>query len=401
MKLTNKERNRMPESIGTELLRTLDKGSVSKIANYLAQSEQSILCCLESSIIAVVGGIAGKSEDLADFQKIVSLLPCNFPELSWPLVAGSLSDPKSPLIGSGNRILSDIFGSSETALNHEIGKECGLAPGKASLLLAMAAPVVVSFVNRHIRDKAVGMRAFGALMHKERDTMHSALPPSLAGLAWPRPAFRAGSPVIAQPIRPDRSFPIWIFPLALFALALGCFWLLTHPRQITSEVATSGSASRLADDTFAGTSPTPPDVIGTHLPKNSPEARLLALIQNPAATSGTKSQVDFRNLLFDSGLATPLPEAGVHLDNIADILKAFPNVHLDIYGYTDDEGSQSQNLKLSRDRAEAIKTELVARGISSDRLTTEGLGDQNPMADNSTEVGRIRNRRVALQVTQK
>jgi OmpA-OmpF porin, OOP family len=397
----------MPKSIFATLLGTLDEGNISEVAHSLRQPEQSILCCLESSIIAIVGGIAGKSEDLAGFRKILTLLPSNSEELSWSNLAESLLDADSPLIGSGNRILWEVFGSSENAIAHEIGKQCGVTPVKASLLLASAAPIVLSCVNRHVRDEAVSMRTFGNLMQQERATVHSALPSSLAGLVRPRPTLRAASPVIAQSIRPDRSFPVWIFPLALFAVALGCFWLLTHPRQTTSEAATTGSASRptgsasrLADDMFGEINPTSANVVGRRLPKNSPEARLLALIQNPAALSGLKSQVDFRNLLFDSGSATLLPEAGDHLDNIADILKAFPNVHLDICGYTDNEGNEAQNLRLSRKRAEAIKAELVARGISSDRLTTEGLGDQNPMADNSTEVGRIRNRRVALQVTQ-
>ncbi|HEY7391343.1 MAG TPA: OmpA family protein [Bryobacteraceae bacterium] len=254
-----------------------------------------------------------------------------------------------------------------------------------------------------MRSEAMGIRTFRNVMQRERATMRSALPSSLAGLLGSRLTLGPASPVIAQSIRPDRSFPIWIFPLMLFALALGCFWLLTHPRQITSEIATaaSGSANRLVDDTLGVMSGTLPTTAGVHLPENSPEARLLTVVQNPPAPSGLKSQVDFRNLLFESGSATPLPEAEVHLDNIANILKAFPNVHLDICGYTDDVGSAVQNLKLSRERAEAIRTELVARGISSDRLTTEGLGDRNPMADNSTEVGRVRNRRVALQVTQK
>jgi OOP family OmpA-OmpF porin len=362
----------MPESILATLLDTLDEGTVSEIARSLRQSEQSILFCLESSVIATIAGVAGKSEDLAGFRKIATLLPSAPEELSWSDLAESLSDPDSPLIGSGNRILWEVFGSSENAITHEIGKQCGLAPVMVSLLLASSAPIVLSCVNRHIRDAGVSTRTFGNFMQHERENVRNALPSSLANLVWPHPTLRAASPAIAQSIRPDRSFPIWIFPLALFAVALGCFWLLTHPRQTTSEAAITGSADRPADDIFDETNLTPANVVGRALPRNSPEARLLALIRNPAVSSGLKSQVDFRDLLFDSGSATPLPEAGVHLDNIARILKAYPNVQLDICGYTDNEGSEAENLRLSRRRAEAIKTELVARGVSSDRLTTEG-----------------------------
>jgi outer membrane protein OmpA-like peptidoglycan-associated protein len=105
--------------------------------------------------------------------------------------------------------------------------------------------------------------------------------------------------------------------------------------------------------------------------------------------------------LFDPGSDRLGPAAHQQVAHVAGILKTFPNVHLNIEGYTDNEGSAAQNLELSRARANAVKTELIAEGISPNRLDTEGFGNQNPIADNSTENGRARNRRVALQVSEK
>jgi len=82
-------------------------------------------------------------------------------------------------------------------------------------------------------------------------------------------------------------------------------------------------------------------------------------------------------------------------------MKAYPNVHAKIGGYTDNFGDPTANMKLSQARAASVVAELVALGVAPDRLSPEGYGDQHPVADNSTDAGRQQNRRIAMLVTQK
>jgi outer membrane protein OmpA-like peptidoglycan-associated protein len=89
------------------------------------------------------------------------------------------------------------------------------------------------------------------------------------------------------------------------------------------------------------------------------------------------------------------------LRNIGAILKAYPNVHVTIGGYTDNTGDASANQVLSQQRADAVKGQLISMGVSADRLESQGYGEQHPVADNSTEEGRQKNRRISLTVTQK
>jgi OmpA-OmpF porin, OOP family len=70
-------------------------------------------------------------------------------------------------------------------------------------------------------------------------------------------------------------------------------------------------------------------------------------------------------------------------------------------GYTDNTGDSVNNVKLSQQRAEAAKAELVSRGIDAKRLSAEGYGPMHPVADNATEEGRARNRRIDVRVTKK
>jgi len=76
-------------------------------------------------------------------------------------------------------------------------------------------------------------------------------------------------------------------------------------------------------------------------------------------------------------------------------------VMLKVGGYTDDVGSAAANLKLSERRAQAVRQAIVRDGIAPTRVQAEGYGEKHPVADNATEEGRARNRRIALRVTKK
>ena len=134
--------------------------------------------------------------------------------------------------------------------------------------------------------------------------------------------------------------------------------------------------------------------------KTAIEKKLLDFIQSSAPVDKT-TWFDFDRLLFETGKSTLKPESQEQLKNVAEILKAFPNVNLKIGGYTDNTGDANANLKLSGDRAASVEQELVKMGIADVRLDSEGYGDQYPVGDNATEAGRAKNRRISLRVTQK
>ena len=69
-----------------------------------------------------------------------------------------------------------------------------------------------------------------------------------------------------------------------------------------------------------------------------------------------------------------------------------------IIGHTDKQASNDYNMQLSRERAESVKEYLVSQGIAADKLVTKGMGETDPIADNSTEQGRFRNRRIEFVV---
>lgn len=103
---------------------------------------------------------------------------------------------------------------------------------------------------------------------------------------------------------------------------------------------------------------------------------------------------------FEFGLATLRSESDSTLKSIAKALRDNPDIQkLSIEGHTDERGSDALNLNLSRARAEAVRAWLVAHGIEAERLSTKGFGKTRPIADNATDEGRERNRRVEFNIT--
>lgn len=99
---------------------------------------------------------------------------------------------------------------------------------------------------------------------------------------------------------------------------------------------------------------------------------------------------------FDTGLATIRPDSAKTLDDAAAALKTIPAMKIEVGGHTDNVGTPEANQKLSQERAQAVMAALVQRGITADRMTAKGFGQSTPVADNRTDEGRAKNRRVEL-----
>ena len=103
---------------------------------------------------------------------------------------------------------------------------------------------------------------------------------------------------------------------------------------------------------------------------------------------------------FSTGSAEILTESYQLLDEVANTLTNNPDITaVRIEGHTDDTGSRSLNRKLSQDRADAVRTYLIDKGIDGERLTAKGFGPDKPIGDNQTEDGREQNRRVEFNIT--
>lgn len=135
--------------------------------------------------------------------------------------------------------------------------------------------------------------------------------------------------------------------------------------------------------------------------KEEMRARLLNALNQVLETKDTDRGlvVNMPDVLFDSGQYTLKPAARERLARISGIISAYPDLKLQIEGYTDSTGSDEYNQRLSEKRAGSVRDYLVDAGVSINNVLARGMGKSSPIADNSTAAGRKLNRRVEMIVS--
>ncbi len=390
----------MPSSIFSSLFSTFDSRTIGEIASRFSQPKEAVSQGLESSTACLLSGLANKAGDstwMSQLFKLVSNAPSNV-DLSDLTSAvadpGRASSATSSLLDSGKKFLSLAFGGNQSSIFDAVGKSTGLRSGVVSSLMSMAAPLMMTAIGRLVRDDQMNPAGLGRFLVNEADGVRDHLPPGVSTLlnAPPVPTVTPSTRPVAlgtvqEGTRPSRA---WWWLLAALLLIPLSFYLANRARHVVAPSTLKGFVVRIL-----------PGNVSLNVPPNGIEARLLAFIQDPTKAIEPPTWFDFDRLVFDTDSATLRPESQEQLGNIAAILQAYPNVRIKIGGYTDNSGDAQRNLTLSQDRANGVKDQLVALGISPDRLEAQGYGEQFPVADNSTEEGRAQNRRVSVRVTQK
>jgi outer membrane protein OmpA-like peptidoglycan-associated protein len=132
-------------------------------------------------------------------------------------------------------------------------------------------------------------------------------------------------------------------------------------------------------------------------------AQLLKQLNDVLQTTDTPRGlvVNMADVLFETGKYALSTDAQLKLAKLSGIIQAHPGLNLAIEGYTDTTGAADFNMKLSQQRADTVRQFLIAQGLSADTITSKGLGEADPIADNSTAAGRKLNRRVEIIVSGK
>ena len=127
------------------------------------------------------------------------------------------------------------------------------------------------------------------------------------------------------------------------------------------------------------------------------DAAMMNLGENPDPRDVARAlSIQVINFEVDKAVIPDVNQA--FLERAAKIIEEVPDANLMIIGHTDSQASDAYNMELSRERADSVKAYLVSQGIDESKLSTKGMGETDPIADNSTEQGRFRNRRIEFVV---
>jgi outer membrane protein OmpA-like peptidoglycan-associated protein len=282
--------------------------------------------------------------------------------------------------GLSRRMLSLLFGSNQSTVAQGISETSGLRPSSAWALMAAAAPMVLGALGRRVKENHLDASGLSTILQNEESATHVA--PGIA-----RPGERGVK----------ESASRWLLPVALVILGIfGLLWMINHGKRVANQATNVARAN--AAELGGLVQRTLPNGIALNIPQFGMEAKLFDSIQN-ASLPIDHAWFRFDRLSFDSKSATLRPESTEQLANIAQIFKAYPALHITIGGFTDNTGDAAANLQLSQARANSVMRELIKMGLGADRVEAEGYGETAPVADNFTEAGRLRNRRVALRIT--
>jgi len=402
-------------------------------ASRLGESEGAVSKALGAACPLILSGLAQKSNDPGTMGQIINLLTnrANDPGvLSNPKSVLSSDPSTSPLTELGSNLLSLLFGKDVGSITAWLSEYAGLKRTSASSLLSFVTPLIMALLGDRVHREGLGASGLTSLLATQRDGIRNAVPAGLAnivGLAGPR-AYPA--PNVVRTVE-TAGASRWIWPVAaLVLLAVAGLWALTRGTrmpEIASPVANApqvakdaakgvsdaakraaavaGDAPRAAADAIANLGAFSPRRLPSNVELNVPErgveVQMITFLGDSSKPLDPNLWFNFDRLLFETGSATLKPESREQLKNVAEILKAYPTVQMKIGGYTDNTGDPAANLQLSKARAISVVNELVVLGVSPDRLSAEGYGQEFPVADNSTDAGRAQNRRIAMHVTQR
>ena len=385
---------------------------IGSLSSRLGESEGAVQKGLQGGAVALLSALAGKASDSGFLGQILGLLTSGGggSSLLGSLAGLASGKPNSAVSHLGSKFLGMVLGGNQTVVSDAVGRAAGLKTGSASSLLSMAAPLVMGLLSQKVSSGGLNAASLGKMLSSEVPSLAGLLPGGLGTLL-------GGLPNLPKmPAVPEaKEGAKWLWPAVIgLALIAGLFWLMNQGPAPVKEVAKEvGQTAKVAETAVATTANSLwaalgdlfkrklPNGIELSIPKLGVENRLIDFIEDAAKLVDKTTWFDFDRLLFDTGKASLQAASTEQLTNVASILKAFPNVHLKIGGYTDNTGDKAFNMKLSADRAATVVAELVKVGIDPPRLASEGYGDQFPLGDNTTEDGRQKNRRVSMRVTKK
>lgn len=199
---------------------------------------------------------------------------------------------------------------------------------------------------------------------------------------------------------PSKGFPWWWVLLGLLALVLFGYGL-KQCNKIEPKVGPP-PISKVEKPNPKPVEPTKlgPTALDLKLTPTTAEAKIADYLSNPTLTVPKTFILESVQFPFNSAALTATSHT--QLDNVAKVLAEYPKAKIEINGHTDSRGEPSRNMELSQNRANAVHTYLMDKGISADRIYKAiGFGESNPISDNDSEEGMQKNRRSEIVVVER
>jgi OmpA-OmpF porin, OOP family len=403
----------------------------SQASKFLGESESNTTKAVGSILPTLMGSLMSKASNESGARGILDFIKNNNIDGSILNNLGGLfggGQSTDNLMNNGSGILKFLLGDKLGSIVDVISNVAGIKTGSSSSLLKMASPLLMGFVGKYIKDKAIDALGLKNLLGGQKDFVSKGIPSALnsvLGLANLGMGTTSGSAPKASSSSSmgtsggSNNLLKWLLPLLLLAALI---WFLTRKgcSKTMDAAATAQTelvdAAKRAQDSIAAEAKRIKDSIEATISRFSLpggisiEAKKGGFIDKMASYfSDTITKIDpktpvayaFDAVNFKTGSDTLTDESAKQLDELAAIMSAFGKSTIRVEGHTDNTGNAAANKALSEKRAKSVKAYLVSKGVPGARIATMGYGQTKPIASNDTEEGKAQNRRVEVLITKK
>jgi len=388
-----------------ESLKALVAPELSKAASLLGESEEKV----SNASSGILGGILASILKQGKNTQTDSVLK----EAGKNNLLSDVSTVFSGRAGTGEesagrKLLNSLFGGNANGFANAVAKDSGISEANAGKLTTMISTVVAGFLGRKLANGNLGASEMITELEREKNRFMGLIPVGVKNFLASDGKYtetqRIEPPVQygRTPKQPEKkkgnwNWLIWLL-LAIALILLIIFGWRSCKNKSVQETANAvvANTEQVVNNTANAVKETAQDVtrkmkeltlpngVKIQAYENGMEDKMIAFLNSNdyknAKTDAdlSKKWFEFEDIYFTRDSATELDaNATPHLQNLAAILKAYPNARIKIGGNADKSGNRLYNMEISKERAGTIKNKLTGLGIASNRITTEGFGDEH------------------------
>jgi outer membrane protein OmpA-like peptidoglycan-associated protein len=379
---------------------------LGKAASYLDEPDATLQKGLDTIIPVALAGIVKKAES-GNTESLLSFAKQALDSGILHNLGGTFSAAGGGIPSIGPSLITGLFGDKFGAIANAVSNFTGMKGATTSSLFGSVVPLALSLLGKYAKDNNSTPGAIASLLGSQKSGIMASLPggfdlAKLLGSAEPvKAAVYQAAP------EPAKSNNKWLLPLLLLLAGAALLWWFLRgcgEPKVEEPVVVHDTLTK-TNVIVVEREPLKvklPNGVELDAYKGSIEDLLVAFLNDPNAKPGNDNWFDFSDLNFKFGTAEIIPESRKELDNIIQILKAYPNVKIKLGGYTDKIGDEAANKKLSRERAEAVMAALKDGGVGAQVEGAEGYGSEfAKYPESAPEEDRLKDRRVSVSVRAK
>ena len=419
---------------------------LSKISNETGENESNITKAFSAFIPIILGSVIDKNSNTSGLLHTLKSFGA-----SRGLKSLSTERADSPIL---SQLVSILFGSNQNSIIDKIASFAGISSSSSTKLFNLASEASLGSLGKYANDNNLGETEFASLLDTNKSSLASLLPAGLGlGALGLGSIFGGDKPEVkteivrenlnvetpkvettervrkvetkeepyVEPVRyneTEEKSSIWKWLLPLLLLLFGAFlvwkYVLNKDKETTVSTTTQTDTVQVDPSNTTVTTQTTTktygevDLDGVKLKAypNGLEEQIISFIKSPEYANATEDQlkekwINFDNVNFVFGKTDQLEgDSQLQLENLAQILKKYPDAKVKIGAYTDNVGKAEDNKVLSQKRADYLKAALAKLGVGAQVISAEGYGSEfaTVPADASDEE-RAADRKMSLRFT--